>query len=173
MFDAALGEYMRRIWKLGFGFAGLGLLAMAGALLVVPGIAAANPFFANQTGQPCTACHVPGQEQKGLQGLNAAGQAFKNCGFKVGCTANGATQTKTTEHNDGLATFTNTCSAGQTRWVVLRPGLNDASRDIALMLDPGSRQKVAVSKGTTYAAACGNAPGNGQQFFWIRLDLAM
>ncbi|MBS0518220.1 MAG: hypothetical protein JSR90_05980 [Proteobacteria bacterium] len=164
---------MRRIWKCGLCLMGLGIWGTTTLTLTSP--ADANTFFANQTGRPCSACHNPGQEEKGVQGLNAAGQAFKNCGFKFGCNAGStsAPQQRTTEHDNGVATFSNNCANGQIRWVVLRPGMNDASRDVALIMDPGSRTKVGVSKGTTWAAACGNAPPNTQQFFWIKLDIAV
>lgn len=164
---------MNEFRKLRIRRRGLSLCAAVFGLALPIGVHA-NTYFANQTGQACNACHLPGQEERGLQGLNAAGQAFKSCGFKLGCTGNSPSQhQKTTEHDNGVATFSNNCGNGQIRWVVLRPGMNDASRDIALMMDPGSRTKVAVSKGTTWAAACGNAPSNSQQFFWIKLDIAV
>lgn len=148
--------------------AALGALVLVGATF---GIAEANPFFATQTGKACADCHLSGQEQRGVQGLNGAGLAFKNCGFQLNCTVKPAA--KTTEHSDGILTFGNIKSCpGQTRWVVLRSGKNEKGRDIVLFLDPGHTVKVAVSQGTTWASSCGGANDN-QQFNWVRLDQAV
>jgi hypothetical protein len=148
--------------------AALGALVLVGATI---GIAEANPFFASQTGKNCVDCHIPGQEQRGVQGLNGAGQAFKNCGFQANCAAKPAA--KTSETTNGIVTLGNnkTCP-GQTRWVVLRPGKNEKDRDIILFLDTGHSVKVAVSRGTTWASSCGGANDN-QQFSWVPLDQAV
>ncbi len=63
---------------------------MAGSLLAAAAFAwplasSANPYFAQQTGQPCTACHQPGQESAGLAGLNPTGQSFRACGEQPSC----------------------------------------------------------------------------------------
>ena len=159
---------MRHRWK----FASL--VAVAGvscaAALALPGIAEANPFFAKQTGQGCGTCHLPGQEEAGPKGLNPAGMAFKNCGYKTGCSAAPAPVAATSENNNGLANFTNSCPAGQPRWVTVRAGRNGAERDVVLILEPGQRLKVAVSKGSTFAGKCNEPQKDSAQFSWIRLD---
>lgn len=58
--------------------------ATAGAVLML-GFASeqadANPYWAQQTGKPCAACHYGGRETEGRAGLNPTGQAFLNCGY--------------------------------------------------------------------------------------------
>ncbi|HEY5072357.1 MAG TPA: hypothetical protein VII63_10030 [Caulobacteraceae bacterium] len=144
------------------------------ALVAWPRTAAATPLFKQQTGLPCSACHNSGQELQGEQGLNPVGRAFEACGEKLGCDDKGsfsrpAPVRHTTENFNGVANFTGKCS-GQTRWVALRPGRNAANRDLALILSPGDHVKVAVSQGSTFAARCGSAPDNDQQFQYINLE---
>lgn len=45
----------------------------------------ANPVFQKETGLACAACHLPAQEERGRDGLNAFGSAFLQCGHKLGC----------------------------------------------------------------------------------------
>ncbi len=156
---------MRKDFRLLFGVA----TACAVALLASAATtASANTFFATQTAKACTACHNPGQEQLGPRGLNNYGTAFKSCGYKD-CPAPAAAAA-TTESNDGLAIFSNSCQGGQVRWVGLRPGRNITKRDVVLILDPGQRIKVGVSRGTTWAAQCGRPPSDNDQFHWVRLE---
>lgn len=77
---------------------GAGALAMALGIagMIAPQPAAANPYWAQQTGQSCSTCHFGGRETEGRAGLNPTGQAFLACGYHFagpggGC-AGGATQ---------------------------------------------------------------------------------
>ncbi len=160
---------MRHHWK----FVSLTVVAgvsCALATLALPGIAEANPFFAKQSGLGCSGCHQPGQEEAGVKGLNPAGLAFKNCGYKTGCSAPPAPVAKTSETDNGFANFNNNCPAGQVRWVTVRPGRNDSDRDLVLLMEPGQRIKVAVPKGSTFAGMCNQPPKDSGQFSWVRLD---
>ena len=58
--------------------ASLGALALAGALLLTASPAAAVPSFAQQTGQPCQACHVSGFGPQ----LKPYGRDFKLYGYQ-------------------------------------------------------------------------------------------
>jgi hypothetical protein len=58
---------------------------LAAALFGWPFATSANPYFAQQTGQPCSTCHLPGQEVAGQAGLNPTGQSFKACGEQPSC----------------------------------------------------------------------------------------
>lgn len=95
---------MRHRWKLASLVAAAGV-SCALATLGLSGIAQANPFFAKQTGLGCSGCHHPGQEEAGVKGLNPAGLAFKNCGYKSGCGAPPAPVAKTSETDNGFANF--------------------------------------------------------------------
>lgn len=135
-----------------------------------PRAASANPFFQQQTGLPCSSCHISGQENQGEQGLNPFGQAFKHCGFKLGCAAPPApSQPHTTQFFNGLANFHNTCN-GQQRWVGIRVRKNDDDRTMGLVIDPGQSVTVAVPIGSTWAASCGAAPQGNTTFHYIALD---
>jgi len=59
------------------------LVALGG--IAGPGTSFATPLFAQQTKQPCSACHQPGREYEGAKGLNGAGIAFMNCGKLPAC----------------------------------------------------------------------------------------
>jgi len=53
------------------------------ALVLLPGLARANPFFQDQTGQACVACHIAGMERDGRNGLNSVGHAFSANGNRM------------------------------------------------------------------------------------------
>jgi hypothetical protein len=78
---------MRLSRKISLSCAGVGLaLAM---IAVAPHRAEANPYFAQQSGRDCAACHQPGREPEGPAGLNPAGLAFldayKRCNYQIVC----------------------------------------------------------------------------------------
>jgi hypothetical protein len=54
-----------------------------------PHRAEANPYFAQQSGKDCSACHQPGREPEGPAGLNPSGLAFfdayKRCNYQIVC----------------------------------------------------------------------------------------
>ncbi|MBV8407981.1 MAG: hypothetical protein JOY64_10160 [Alphaproteobacteria bacterium] len=148
--------------------------ATVGAVAVVCLIAAAgdtaeaNPFFAQQTGRACADCHNPGQEQRGVQGLNATGLAFKDCGFKFGCTAP-APAAKTSEHSNGIAVFhNNNCS--NARLVAVRTSSSQSDQGVVLIIEPGQSVKVAVIRGSTWAGQCGGTSVANPKYAWITLD---
>jgi hypothetical protein len=157
-----IGRSKDFVWALGL----LSALALA-----APQTARANPFFQKQTGLPCSACHLSGQENLGEQGLNPVGRAFKSCGFKIGCDdARPAPVKHTTENWNGFGNLQNNCQGGQTEWVALRPGKNSSKRDVVLLLEPGGHIRVGLSQGTTYAYKCGSLPTDDQQYYYLNMD---
>jgi hypothetical protein len=143
-------------------------LALGWAIAGVGSAVEANPFFAQQTGRSCADCHNPGQEQKGVQGLNATGQAFKNCGFKLGCAAP-APAAKTSEHSNGIAIFHNN-NCNNARLVAIRTGSNQSDQGVVLLIEPGQSVKVAVTRGSTWAGQCGGTSVANPKYSWITLD---
>jgi hypothetical protein len=145
-----------------------GLFAFA--LMVGPSVSDANPFFARQTGQPCVACHQPGQEQRGASGLNSTGLAFKDCGETPGCFgAPAAPQSfvKSTATQGGSATFTHKGCHHQARYVTIMLG---GSVPVSFVLDRGMEVHVVVAQNSTFAARCGGYPGSGANYRIITLD---
>ena len=65
---------------LGTAVAGAAAVAFT-AVALAPRGAGANPYFAEQTRKPCSACHYGGREREGRGGLNPAGQRFLQCGY--------------------------------------------------------------------------------------------
>lgn len=161
---------MRINWRSGALFGALGLVT-AVVMAATPQSARANPYFQQQTGLACSACHLSGQENIGEQGLNPVGRAFKACGFKLGCDdARTAPVQHTTENWNGLRTFQNGCKNGQALWVALRPGKNSSNRDVVLVIEPGNHIQVGLSQNTSYAAKCGSAPTDEQRYYYVNLD---
>jgi hypothetical protein len=156
-------------WKFASGLGALGVVCGL-AVVALPHKAGANVTFQQQTGLSCVSCHLPAQEQLGEKGLNGAGHAFKNCGYKLGCNATATPAPKTTETSGGVATFHNQCAAGQVRWVVVRAGLDQAERGIFLILEPGQHLKVGVTKGSTWTAKCNEVPSPNQPFTYLQLE---
>jgi hypothetical protein len=143
--------------------------AMAMSCWLAIGSVEANEFFAKQTGKSCADCHMPGQEMRGVQGLNATGHAFKDCGYKFGCAPQA--QQNTTENHQGIATFHNTECPGGARAVTIRAGGNTQDRSILLFIEPGQLIKAGVSRGSTFAAHCGTQAD--REFHWIKLDMVI
>ena len=168
------------------------LVAAMSAVVVSAGLAigsaSANEIFQQQTGKSCADCHRPNQEKLGVQGLNPMGLAFKNCGYKFGCSAAAppspsappaatppaaSVQTQnTTETHQGVATFSNTRCGAQTRTVVVRAGGNTRERSLILFVEPNQKIKVGVSRGTTWAASC-EAIKEDAQFRFVAIDLIL
>lgn len=77
---------MARLWKTALSGCVFAVALASAALL--PQAASANPVFAQQTNEPCGACHLVGQDM-GPAGLSPAGQtflqAFNDCGSDLPC----------------------------------------------------------------------------------------
>ncbi|HEY5208431.1 MAG TPA: hypothetical protein VIJ42_03185 [Stellaceae bacterium] len=150
----------------GVTFAGAVLLALA--MLCAPSPSRANPFFAQQTGQPCSACHLPGQEPAGRDGLNPTGLGFLACGETPSCFGvQGQQFQRTTQNQSGVATFTHKGCGHRPRYVTIRVA---GSVPVPFILDRGMEVHVVVSQNSTVASACGGYPGNGAQYQFIVLD---
>lgn len=148
------------------GVRAIALLIATLTLWAMPGGAFANPFYAQQTGEPCASCHLPGQENAGAQGLNPTGQAF--CVQSVpGCPLAPQRAARTTENASGMATFSQDICAGQPRYVTIELA---GSVPITLVLDRGMRVHVLVSQNSSYASLCGALPPAGVSFTYIDLD---
>lgn len=140
------------------------------ALVAAASVADANPFFARQTGQPCVACHQPGQEQRGASGLNSTGLAFKDCGETPGCfgaPASPQSFVKTTATQGGSATFTHKGCHHQSRYLTIRLGDGGS---VSFVLDRDMDVHVMVAQNSTFASACGGFPGPGANYHIIKLD---
>jgi hypothetical protein len=145
-------------------------LIVAFALLAGMSFADANPFFARQTGQPCVACHQPGQEQRGASGLNSTGLAFKDCGETPGCfgaPTSPQSFVKTTATQGGSATFTHKGCHHQSRYITIRLG---GSIPVGFVLDRGMEVHVVVARNSTFASRCGGYPGPDANYRTITLD---
>lgn len=173
---------------------------MAGGLLAAavfgwPLASSANPYFAQQTGQPCSTCHLPGQEIAGQAGLNPTGQAFKACGEQPSCLSAPYPQQQygqqpyqqypqpsyqqpyqqypqpyyqqpSTAMGGGVATFKNDCGFS-TRYITIRMG-NGTTANYSIQ--PGGRIRISVIPNSTFAASCGSPPGFGANYRVIVLD---
>ena len=152
------------------------LIAAAAAAMVSAWLALgsvqANQIFQQQTGKDCADCHLPNQEALGVKGLTAMGAAFKDCGFKFGCTVPPKPAANTTETHQGTVVFGNTKCSGQTRTVTLLAGGNSKDRAILLFVEPNQKIRMGVSRGTMWAATCGAANAN-EQFHFVPLELVM
>jgi hypothetical protein len=149
-------------------FASLVFLVAGCALLMWGRPAAANEVYQQQTGLPCSSCHMPNQELRGRDGLNPFGMAFLNCGHKLGCSSSVAVHT--TERFLGVATLRNTCKNGEQIFIVVREGKNKAKRDVPLILDQGNKVQIGLGRGSTFAYQCGSMPTDRSQYHWITLD---
>lgn len=63
------------------------VLALTALSLATPRPAVSNTLFGQQTQHQCGACHTPGQETIGAQGLTPYGAAFNTCIYSQGSTA--------------------------------------------------------------------------------------
>lgn len=146
------------------------VLIAALALLAGMSVVEANPFFARQTGQPCVACHQPGQEQRGASGLNSTGLAFKDCGETPGCfgaPASPQSFIKTTATQGGSATFIHKGCHYEARYITIRLG---GSIPVSFVLDRGMEVHVVVAQNSTFASRCGGYPGPDANYHIIKLD---
>jgi hypothetical protein len=151
-----------------FNYAAMGTL-LALLLLVGTRTSDANPFFARQTGQPCVACHQPGQEQRGASGLNSTGLAFKDCGETPGCFGAPAAQFvgKTTATQGGTGTFTHKGCHHESRYITIRLG---GSIPVGIVLDRDMEVHIVVAQNSTFASRCGAYPGPDASYRTIILD---
>jgi len=134
------------------------------------GAVSASPFFAQQTGKDCVACHQPGREADGKAGLNPMGQAFLQCGFKFDCSTPPVTPPKpitpvlrpvspVVPSPVGplkAATFRDDCASDDS-YFMINTGVSRPSR-MSFVIKNRHHVTLLLPPGATFAMACGRAP---------------
>ena len=173
---------MRLSWKKSLSCAGfvLALAMVAGT----PHRAEANPYFAQQSGRDCSACHQPGREPEGAAGLNPGGLAFfdayKRCNYQIVCALTSqppvtpaptfstvpsypqpAPYYPQAAPSYGKAKFEDFCFGNS--YFVVRVG-GAPNHLVRFKLDLGSKVHVELPGGSTFVSQCGGYPSTNGMF---------
>lgn len=175
---------MRLSRKISLCCAGFGLALVM--IAVAPHRAQANPYFAQQSGRDCAACHQPGREPEGAAGLNPAGLAFldayKRCNYQIVCAL--TSQPPVTPAPSypsyqpspyypqaalsyGKAKFKDFCFGNS--YFAVRVGGNP-NHIIRFKLDLGSKVHIELPDGSTFVSQCGGFPSTNGNFHSVTFE---
>jgi len=169
---------MVRLWKMALSGGVFAVVALASAALL-PQAVSANPFFAQQTGQNCGTCHLPGRENEGRNALSPAGQsffqAFNGCSSNIQCTMSNwspapppgysapapqpnysAAPQPNSVPQTGFAKYHDFCFGQGSFFVIRVRGIPDAQ--MRFKLTNGHEIEIVVTVDSTWASQCGGWP---------------
>lgn len=103
-----------------------------------------------------------------LPNPGGCGYGVTNSNGALVCAGAPAVGATTSEYDSGVANLNNTCSNGQQAFFAIATN-NKETSGLAVILKPGQTVEVAVTKGSSYEAACGAFPSDQTHFQYFNI----